>query len=258
MSRQRSSGGDPAHTIALLWRASIEPKPARGPKQRRSVDDVVDAAVALADAEGLDAVSIRRIAQALGVAPMSVYTYVPGKAELVDLMIDSVYASMPRGDHTGKPWRERLEAIAREHLEMLERHPWVVDVAVVRPPPGPGIIGRYEYELAALEGLGLDDVEMDAALTFLLNFVRAAAQAAIDVRRSRGETGRDDRAWWEATAPLLERVMDPSDYPLANRVGTAAGRAYDGAYDPRHAFEFGLRRVLDGLGALVDSRAARD
>jgi AcrR family transcriptional regulator len=254
MPRQRSSGGDPARTLALLWRASMEPRPTRGPKQGRSVDAVVDTAVALADTEGLDAVSMRRIAQSLGVAPMSVYTYVPGKAELIDLMIDRVYASMPQGEHAGKPWRERLEAIARENLAMFEQHPWVVDVAVVRPPPGPGIIGRYEYELAALEGLGLDDVEMDAALTFLLNFVRAAAQAAIDVRRSQGESGRADRTWWEATAPLLARVMDASDYPLASRVGTAAGTAYDGAYDPRHAFEFGLRRVLDGLGALVGER----
>lgn len=255
MPRQRSSGGDPARTLELLWRASLSPRPTRGPKQGRSVDDVVRAAVALADAEGLDAVSMRRVAQALDVAPMSVYTYVPGKAELIDLMFDDVYASMPRGEHAGKPWRERLEAIARENLAMLERHPWVVEVAAVRPPPGPGVIGRYEYELGALEGLGLDDVEMDAALTFLLDFVRSAAQSVIDVRRSREESGRADREWWEATAPMLARVLDPSRYPTAVRVGAAAGQAYNGATDPRHAFEFGLRRVLDGLAVLIDARA---
>ncbi|HZC27728.1 MAG TPA: TetR/AcrR family transcriptional regulator [Actinopolymorphaceae bacterium] len=256
MPTERSSAGDPARTLELLWRDPDSAEARRGPRQGLTLERVVTTAIDLADAEGLGAVTMRRVAQALGVVPMSLYTYVPGKAELLDLMLDAVYGQMPRGDLSGMPWRERLETLARENRELFDRHPWVAEVATSRPPLGPGVMAKYEHELRAFEGLELDDVEMDAALTFLLGFVHAAARTAAEVTMIRQDSAMSEEEWWAANAPLLARVLDPSRYPTAARVGAAAGAAHSAAYDPDHAYEFGLQRVLDGLETLIDARRA--
>ncbi|KAA2253954.1 TetR/AcrR family transcriptional regulator [Solihabitans fulvus] len=254
MPTDRSSAGDPARTLALLWREPGHGASGRGPKQGRTIDEVVNTAVELADTAGLEAVTMRRVAQALDVAPMSLYTYVPGKAELLDLMLDTVYAQMPRADHADRPWRARVEAIAEENRALFERHPWVAAVSTVRPPLGPGLMGKYEHELRAFNALGLDDVEMDAALTYLLSFVQAAARAAAEVRASQHDSAMNDEEWWAANGPLLAKASDATKYPTASRVGTAAGETHGGPYSPDYAYAFGLRRVLDGLGALIESR----
>src|SRR4029077_7230610 len=110
----RTGAGDPARTLQLLWRdpAAV---PRHGPRQGLTIDRVVAAATALADADGLPAMPMRRAPARLGVVPMTLYTYVPGKAELLDLMLDSAYAQMPRADTTGQPWRQRLAVIAAEN-----------------------------------------------------------------------------------------------------------------------------------------------
>jgi AcrR family transcriptional regulator len=244
-------GGDPARRLRLLWRDPVA-TPRRGPRQGLTVDAVVAAATNIADAEGLAAVTMRRLARALRVAAMTLYTYVPDKATLLDLMLDAAYARMPLTDTAGQPWRRRLTTIAEENRAMYGRHPWAATISASRPPLGPGLMGKYEHELSALDGLGLDDAEMDAALTFLLDFVQANARAEAEARAVRRESAMDDQQWWAANAPLLARVLDADAYPLAARVGSAAGAAQGGAHNADHAYAFGLRRVLDGLAALVD------
>ncbi|MBZ4321516.1 TetR/AcrR family transcriptional regulator C-terminal domain-containing protein [Streptomyces huiliensis] len=254
MPLDRSSAGDPARTLELLWRVPAG-TPRRGPRKRLDIDAVVAVAIGLADADGLDAVTMRRVAQRLGVVPMTLYTYVPGKAELLDLMLDTAYLRMSRTDTAGRPWRDRLTAVAEENRALFEAHPWAATISTGRPPLGPGMMAKYEHELSALDGLGLHDVEMDAALTFLLTFVQANARSAAEARQVRQDSAMDDEQWWAANAPVLDRVLDPGAYPTAARVGSAAGAAQRAAYSPEHAWEFGLRRVLDGLAALIDGRA---
>lgn len=252
MPSPRSSAGDPARGLELLWRDSAATS-RRGPAQGLTVDAVVLTAIALADDEGLEAVTMRRVAEGLSVAAMTLYTYVPGKAELLDLMLDTAYGGMSRTDTTGRSWRERLLAVAEENRALYEAHPWVASVSTVRPPLGPGVMAKYEHELRALEGLGLGDVQMDASLTFLLSFVHACARGALDTRAARQESAIDDAQWWAANAPLLARVFDEKRYPTAARVGAAAGAAYGTAYSPEHAYTFGLERLLDGLAPLIDA-----
>jgi AcrR family transcriptional regulator len=215
------------------------------------VDDVVAAAIAIADADGLDAVTMRAVAERLGISPMSLYTYVPGKAELLDVMLDVLYLAMPRTPHR-RDWRARLRAVADANRELYARHPWAARVSTARPPLGPGLMAKYEHELAALDGLGLHDIELDAALTFVLSFVQANAVAA----QEQADAPGTDAEWWATAGPLLARVVDPERYPLAARVGSAAGAAQGGAYDAERAYAFGLERVLDGLAALIGDRAA--
>jgi AcrR family transcriptional regulator len=266
MSVERTGAGDPARTLALLWRRETlddpdDPNaartPRRGPRRALSVQRIVETAVTLADQTGLEAVSMRRIAQALGVVPMTLYTYVPGKPELLDLMLDTIYREMKPTQTRARSWRGRLEAIAHDNRALFRRHPWAALVSTARPPLGPGLLAKYERELHALDSLGLSDVEMDDALTFLLAFVRSCALEEIETHRAATENPTSDAQWWETNAPLLSGLLEQTAYPLASRVGTAAGRAHGAAHSPDHAYRFGLARVMDGLDALIERRRRR-
>jgi AcrR family transcriptional regulator len=244
---------DPARMLELLW-GGAGPRGRRGPRPGLTVEAIVRAAIAIADRDGLDALTMRRLAQSLGVRAMALYTYVPGKSELLELMLDAVYLEMPRAVSPGDTWRERLAAVARDNRALYEAHPWAAAISARRPPLGPGLMAKYEHELSALAGTGLDDVETDAALTFLLDFVRSSALAAEAARRALEDSGMTDEAWWNANAPLLARILDAEAYPTASRVGTAAGAAQGGTYSAERAWAFGLECVLDGLGALIERR----
>ncbi|MFB8282362.1 TetR/AcrR family transcriptional regulator C-terminal domain-containing protein [Nocardia colli] len=250
--QDRSSAGDPVRTLELLWR--IPGSPARGPKQRSSVDAVVAAAIEIADTDGIAALTMRAVATRLGLTPMATYTYVPGKAELIDLMVDKVYRDMDRADLSDLPWRDRVGRIAAENRAMLTRHPWVAYLPTTRPPLGPGMAAKYDHELRAFDELGLDDITMDASLTYVLGFVTSVARIAIDTARAAADSAMSDHQWWERAAPLLEQVFDAERFPVAVRVGSAAGQTHDSAYSAGHAYEFGLARVLDGLAQLIEKR----
>jgi len=139
MPAERTGGGDPERTIDLLWHAEPE-KPARGPRRRLDVGAITAAAVELADAEGIAAVTMRGLVSRLGLAsPMALYTYVPAKAELVDLMVDSCFAVFDL-DVPAVPARlaDRIRAVADANRVLYRQHPWLADVATERPPLGPG------------------------------------------------------------------------------------------------------------------------
>ncbi|MEU2031774.1 TetR/AcrR family transcriptional regulator [Nocardia amamiensis] len=231
--------------MSLLWRHERPKRPAgRGPKQTVSVDAVVAAAVALADREGYEKVSIRAVAAELGLRPMSLYTYVPSKEALTILMVDAVAdedAPIP-GD---LPPRERMATLARQVRAELIAHPWLLEVPPWRLVLGPGRMRRYERQLAALEGLGLPDVVMDRVIAVLSEFATGNARMAVAAAR---ETHRmSDTRWWEIHGPLLTEVMPPSEFPLASRVGAAVGELYQAPADPDGAFDYGLARLLDGI-----------
>jgi AcrR family transcriptional regulator len=241
---------DARRTIDLLWFPESGEK-RRGRRQGLSVPRVVETGTALADAEGLDAVTMRRVAQELGVVPMTLYTYVPDKATLLELMLDRLYLAMPRVELPEKPWRERLAAVAEENRALYAEHPWAATLPASRPPLGPGLMAKYEHELRAFAGCGLDDVETDAALTYLIGFVQASARAEAETRAEAERSGAGDIEWWQERGPVFELVFDQHAYPTATRVGAAAGAANGAAFNPAHAYEFGLQRVLDGLGVLI-------
>ncbi|MEW1841515.1 TetR/AcrR family transcriptional regulator [Nonomuraea angiospora] len=246
--------GDPARSLALLWRTSE--RASRKGKPELSVDRIVRAAIEVADAEGLAALSMRRVAERLGVGTMSLYTYVPGKPELFDVMLDTVYGETARPEDVPGGWRGRLEQIARENWALYLRHPWLLQVAASRPVLGPNVTAKYDYELRAVDGIGLTDLEMDSVITLVSGFVHGTARGAVEAAQAESLTGMTDEQWWAAHAPFLSRITDAARYPTAARVGQAAGEALNAAYSPEHAFEFGLERVLDGVEALINRRSA--
>jgi len=252
VAREYSGAGDPARSIELLW--GLQERSKRGPKPKLTLAKITRAAIEIADAEGLDALSMRRVGDNLGVTAMSLYSYVPGKAELLDLMLDAVYAEFT--DTPKSAWRERLEHVARENWALYLRHPWLLQVAIARPVLGPNTIAKYDHELRAIEGIGLGDIDMDLIVTALGNYVHGAVRAAIEAAQAVQQTGKTDAQWWEEHAPLLEKVFDAERFPTATRVGAAAGEEYNAPSDPLRAFEFGLRLLLDGIEAHLRNATA--
>lgn len=252
MTSNSTGTGQPSRTLALLWGDPSTTRRRRGPARSVDVVQVVDAALLLADQQGLAAVTMRAVAERVGVSAMSVYTYVPGKPELLDLMVDSTYHRMTRPPWAGRSWRDRLTLVAESNRDLLAAHPWLTEVAALsRPPLGPGVMAKYEHELAAFDDTGLTDLETDAALSYLLGFVQAHCRAAHDAARITTDTAMSDAEWWAANQPLLARALDSDAYPRAVRIGAAAGEAGGSAWNADRAWRFGLARTLDGLAALV-------
>ena len=250
MAKELTGTGDPARSMALLWRTS---PPGRRSPSGVDVDRVVTAAVEVADRDGLAAVTMRGVAAALGVGAMTLYTHVPGKGELVDLMLDRVLAEAYPDEEpvTSGPWRGRLTAMAWANWHLFLRHPWAAQIATGRPPLGPNLLAKYELELRAVDGLGLPEVQMDLLVTLINDFVRGTVGGVHERTEAQAETGITEDQWWAATEPFLDRVFDPARFPTVARVGPVAGAELQAAYAPEQSFRFGLERLLDGVAALV-------
>ncbi|QRP49946.1 TetR/AcrR family transcriptional regulator [Amycolatopsis sp. FDAARGOS 1241] len=253
MSTEYTGGGDPRRTIELLW--GVPGPPRRGPKPKLTVAEVVTTAMRLADHDGLDAVTMRRVADELSVAPMSIYTYVPGRAELIDLMLDTAHGELT-AELPDTGWRDAITAVAEDQWRLYHRHPWLLQITAGRPPLGPNTFAKYERELTALDELDLDDLELDAVVTLVTGFVHGAARGSVDAVRLVRRSGLTDAEWWARSAPVLGEIprADAANFPRASRVGSAAGEAHNAASDPEHHFRFGLACILDGVEQLVERR----
>ena len=255
MSDDIAGRGDPVKSLKLLWEGNEPPK--RGPRPKVALKTLVNAAIEIADTEGLGAVSTRRVADKVGISPMSFYTYIPGKAELLDLMLDTVSGQdiWPIPEFDPKLWRHNLTMVATGLREFYLRHAWVLDRASHRPVLGPGTMAAYELALRAVDGLGLTPVEMDLVITTIGAYAHGAARPQAQARKVRQATGLSDDQWWEKISPYLETV-DYSPYPVAQRIGPIIGELY-GLGDPDMAFRFGLERLLEGFTGLVERPPAQ-
>ncbi|MGW9158277.1 MULTISPECIES: TetR/AcrR family transcriptional regulator C-terminal domain-containing protein [unclassified Microbacterium] len=236
--------------VDLLWRDdSAAAGGRRGPRARHSTAEVVSRAIELADRGGLATVTIRALAQSLELPPMSIYTHVNSRDDLLVLMVDQMNARMIVRSVAGAGWSDHVRAVAEDNLDLLRGHTWLVDIADQRAALGPGTIAKYDRELHAFDETGLGDVQRDAALSFVLDFVRAAAS------RMRENSEKEQLgAFWAEAGPRLSTHLG-EEHPLAQSVGRAAGESLGAAYDADAAWEFGLARVLDGLRILIEERA---
>ncbi|MFC4000326.1 TetR/AcrR family transcriptional regulator [Prauserella oleivorans] len=246
---RRSPVADLARSIYLLW--GHHPRPGRS---GLTVSAIVQAGIELADAHGLAAVSMRKVADHLGAGAMSLYGYVPGKDDLTALMVDAVLAEPYEGDVEAATragdWREAMRFVARRNWELYLRHPWLLEVRSARPNLGPNASRKYEAEIRPLDGIGLSDIEMDTVLSLVLGHVADSARAHL--AQQQDESGMSDAEWWAIVAPVLEQVMVDPDLVVSGRVGTAVGTAFNAASSPEHVFAFGLEVILDGVQARID------
>ncbi|MFH9329748.1 TetR/AcrR family transcriptional regulator [Streptomyces althioticus] len=247
---ETSGSGDIARTLALLW--GTAPRPSRGPKPGLTLERIVEAAVDVADRDGLGALSMRRIATELGTGTMSLYRYVPGKAELLDLMLDRVQRpSENPADPGDGGWRPALEALARATLALYRRHPWLLEVNQSRPILGPSALDGMERVFSRIKPMGLSDPELLSVIVMIDGYVVGAARTQLYQEQAEHNSGLTDAEFWEAQRPALEKAMSSGRYPL---MAGLSEDTFDSGFDH---FEFGLQRILDGLAEFVARRAAQ-
>ncbi|AOS63540.1 TetR/AcrR family transcriptional regulator [Actinoalloteichus hymeniacidonis] len=233
--------------LELLW--GERQRPRRGPKPGLSVEQIVRAAIEVADADGQTALSMGRVAEQLGTGVASLYRYVPGKAELVGLAVDAVLEHPPRSIREDADWRSRLAEWARALLDVIRRHPWILPLLTSRKGvPGPNETQWLEDALAAISDIGLSDVECIEVISLLNWYVRGAAQVAIDIRLG---TPEEDASESPISGPML-RLVTGERFPTVNRV--LASGAFD---QPADVIEFGLNRVLDGVETFLAAKGVR-
>lgn len=213
---------------------------------------IVSAAIAIADKEGLGAVSIRRVATALEVSPMALYRYFPSRDQLVVLLIDGVFAAEgPPRRSASRDLRLQLEAAARRQWQIYSRHPWLPSaLSMTRPQLAPHGMLHTEQLLTILDGRGLSNQQLMHAALSVAGYVRGAAASLESEMLAEQETGLSRDAFFKQQDAGFREVVATLDMPMLGRV------ASDPNLDlPIEAqFEFGLARLLDGLVAYVNAR----
>jgi AcrR family transcriptional regulator len=223
--------------LELLWRG---PTPVRR-EGRLSRERIVAAAVELADADGLGAPSMARLAERLGCGTMSLYRHVANKDELVVFMLSSASAPPPTSPGDAD-WRGALEDWGAGLWEVYHRHPWILQTASAGPPADPGQLAWLDAGLAALGRTGLAEHDKLAAVMAVLHFVRGAA--ALDLDAGHVDSGQ--------YPTLLRRLLDADRFP-ALAAALEAGVFDDARGDQLDEFRAGLAQLLDGIDVKIAS-----
>jgi AcrR family transcriptional regulator len=234
--------------VTPVWdRPEPTTRPAPAPLSRELI---VRAAIAIADDDGLVAVSVRKVAAALDAGPMRLYGYVSTKDELLELMVDAVYGEIVSAGSIGPDWRNGVRALARRVRTAASRHPWFVELLGGRPHHGPNALVYLEGLFAALDTApGVENIDslMRAARTINAYTIGALRNEANEWRAEL-DTGMDKTEWQTANGPYILRMIATGRFPhLENVVRDATHPPAD------EVFEQGLDTVLDGIAALLHS-----
>ncbi|MEU5690637.1 TetR/AcrR family transcriptional regulator C-terminal domain-containing protein [Actinosynnema sp. NPDC020468] len=223
----------------LVWERPEPPdRPVPAPLSRGRI---IRAAIGLADADGLEVVSLRKVAAALDVGPMRLYGYIATKEELLDLMVDAVHEEIrPAGDG----WREVLRSLADATRQAAHRHEWLAELIGGRPQLGPNTLASGEAVLAAMGDVDLDVVV--PAVAAVNAYVIGAVRREITERRAERASGMNQRQWQVAYGPYLLRTFATGRFPAL------AAFVHDGPHlDADETFRAGLEFLLDGIGARI-------
>lgn len=227
--------------------------PGRRPGYSR--EQVTRTAVRIADAEGLDAVTMRRIACDLGTGAMSLYRYVPRRDDLFDLMIDLAMSEVELPDGPSGDWRADLTLLAGRVRAAGLRHPWLIALLTSRPTLGPNLLRVHEFALGAFEGIGLDIDDITGFAGMLDDYVHSAIRREIGWQEEARRTGLDPERWKrDYMGPYVRQVVESGAFPLFNRSVLESRTAH---LTPEERFRQGLDRILDAVAALIAALPAR-
>lgn len=247
---EQTGQGDPGRTLALLWGKVATPK--RGPRHAISAEEVIAAAVRIADAGGLEAVTMRAVGNELGRTAMSLYTYVLSRDVLVDLMYDSVHGEL--GGVRGKgDWRKAITRWATELRELYLAHPWLLSVSSARPVLGPCEQEVLESLLRILKTAGLPLKDRPAATSALFSVVRGSAKQAVEARAA---VTPEDAEWWAARGQALADAAPdfaerfPESTAIAGQQRKGGAQPWVKAAD--QAFTGAIGLLIDGMDKLRD------
>jgi AcrR family transcriptional regulator len=235
--------------IALAWGAV--PSPQRGPKREFSLDQVLDAAVELADTGGIDAVTMPALAQALGLTAMSLYRYVASKDTLLLLLQEQGMGPPPASIAQAKGWRAGLESYAAASGNVYRRHPWMLDITITGIASTPNNLAWIEAGLAALADVALTREERLAVVLQVSGHARFRALVERGYTDRADATGDHISSVVLSEARLLGRLVTPGRFPNLHAT-LESGALTDDSFDN---FDFGLARLLDGVSEYVDQRS---
>jgi AcrR family transcriptional regulator len=233
--------------IAAAW--GVRERPHKGPRPALSLSRIVEAAVRVADTEGLDAVSMGRVATELGAAPMSLYRHLSAKEELLTLMVDAAWGDPPGPAAPGQGWRAGLSGWAWTMRASARRHPWVIRIPLNGLPIMPHEVAWFERALACLQPTGLAEAQKASVIVLLAGYVRNLVATEADIGAAIRASGRNPSEWMAAYTRMLGDLTDPQRFPALSAF-LAAG-VFDAADDPDDEFTFGLDRILDGIEVLI-------
>jgi AcrR family transcriptional regulator len=231
--------------------AKPEIQPSRGPKPAYSKEKIASLAIAIADAEGLEAASIRRIAAKLGSGAASLYRYVANKQDLFDLMADSVLGE-DRMPGSSRDWRAGLRRVARLYRAMYLRHPWMLTVSGFRMLNGTNLLRWIEFTLSAIDGHGLDIDEMLVLSNTLFAYARGHAASEIGEREASVRSGMSRVDWMTENAESVRAIVESGRFPYFNRIVRDAATPHRERMEER-GFRDGLECLLDGFAVRLES-----
>ncbi|GAA1686995.1 TetR/AcrR family transcriptional regulator C-terminal domain-containing protein [Fodinicola feengrottensis] len=236
----------PGKPVVSVW--ARPERAGRGPRPGLSRAEIVVVAIRIADTEGLDAVSMRRVAGELGSGTMSLYRYVQSRDELVELMFDEVQGEQQLPAEPTGDWRADLKALALQGRMVALRHRWLPDLFVARPSVGPKSLWLMNFGLSAMDSLGLD-IDTVMGLVGTVNaFVRGFVQAELAETEAVRRTGLTEEEWHAAMGPYMQQVLESGRYPALARVV----RDSDDHPDLDKAFQAGVDLVLDGVTLAIE------
>jgi len=242
------TAGLPAE-VAAAW--GVRERSHKGPKPALTLDRIVDAAVHIADTEGLDSVSMSKVAAELGAAPMSLYRHVSAKEELRRLMVDAAWGDSPGPLAPGETWRDGLSRWAWSMRANARIHPWVVRIPISGLPILPREIAWFEDALACMAGTGLTEARKASVVMLLSGYIRNVAATEADVLAAVLASGLSPDEWMASYPRMLAQLTDARRFPALTAFIEAG--VFDQADEPDTEFVFGLDRILDGIAILIES-----
>lgn len=229
-------------------------RPARGPKPAYSRAQITEAAVRIADTEGLDAATMRRIAAEIGAGAMSLYRYVPSRDDLVELMADHLMGEIDLAGAPSGDWRADLRRYAEQMRTMWLRHPWIATANRSLPGYGPNQLQLIEQVMGVLDPLV--PIDENLALMAILNgYVDGAARDEVTTSEEIRRSGLSEDEWNMRNYPYLQQVLESGKYPIFTKIALDAGQPRLSRDDQ---FRHGLDRVLDCIEAALPRETPAD
>jgi AcrR family transcriptional regulator len=241
--------------LDLLW--GRRERGQRGPKPGLTIESIVDAAIGLADAEGLDAVSMARLAKELGFTTMSLYRYVTSKEELLQLMWNASAQGAEDFVLEGDGWRQQIRTWAMIQRQMLDRHPWITQMPMAAPPLAPNSLTFVERGLETLDETGLEDGDKLRVIGLISSYTLSEARMAHDAARAAAQADQANAndvpvPQWTFEG-LLRELVDKERFPRLYRLAWSEDIGGDpSGFAEQQEFLFGLDRILDGVQTLMD------